>query len=149
MAITRETTVRATGDAIWSSLIEDPNRWTEWLTPVRGIEEKVGVPVRVGTEFSVRLGKMGGKVRVTEATKGQRLRWKAGPSMMMAMGMAMKGTLELERTGNGATHVVLKMTTPMGPMGSMMMRMMAGLNPKNEMTATINRIKSLGEQAAT
>ncbi len=148
MAITREATVRAPADAIWSALIADPNGWTDWLTPVRGIEERVSAPVHEGTEFSVRLGRIGGKIRVTEAAKGQRLRWKAGPSMMMAMGMAMKGTLEFERTGNGSTQVLLKMKTPMGPMGSMMMRMMAGLSAKDEMTKTIGRIKSLGEKAA-
>lgn len=111
--VTREATVKATGESIWSSLIEDPNRWTDWLTPVRGLEERVKQPVHDGLEFSVRLGKISGKIRVTEATRGKRLRWNAGPPMALAMGMGMK--------------------------------MMAGLDPKDEMTKTINRIKQLSE----
>jgi len=142
--ITREATVQATGDAIWGSLIEDPNRWTDWLTPVRGLEERVKPPVHDGLEFSVRLGKISGKIRVTEATRGKRLRWRAGPPMALAMGMGMKGSLEFQQAGNGSTRVVLKMKSPMmmGPM----MKMMAGLNPKDEMTKTINRIKQLSER---
>lgn len=141
--IVREATVNATGDSIWSSLIEDPNHWTEWLTPIRSLEERVSGPVRQGTEFGIRLGNLSGKFRVIEVAKGERLRWKAGPAMMLAMGMGMKGTLEFQRAGNGATRVLLRMKTPMmmGPM----MKMMSGLNPKDEMTKTIARIKSLSE----
>ncbi len=143
--ISRETTVHASADAIWSSLFEDPNRWPDWLTPIRGLEEKASGPVRAGTELSVRLGNMGGKIRVIEATRGQRLRWKAGPSMLLAMGTGMKGSLEFQRAANGSTRAVLKMKSPMmlGPM----MRMMSGLNLKDEMTKTINRIKELGERS--
>ena len=103
--------------------------------------------MRGGAEFGVRLGKISGKIRVTEAATGRRLRWQAGPSMMMAMGMAMRGTLDLDPAPNGSTRVRLEMKTPMGPMGAMMMRMMAGLDPNEEMTATITRVKSLAESA--
>lgn len=145
MAITREATTSATGDQIWGNLIEDPKRWGDWLTPISSFEERPSGPVRAGSEFSVRLGKMGGKIRVKEAVHGKRLRWQAGPSMMLAMGMGMTGTLEFA-PANGSTHVLLRMKTPMGPMGKMMMRMMAGLKPDDEMTETIARIKSLSER---
>jgi uncharacterized protein YndB with AHSA1/START domain len=141
--VNRETTVRASADKIWS-LFEDANRWPEWLTPVRGLEENVAGSVREGSEFSARLGKVSGKIRVLEASRGRRLRWKAGPAMMLAMGMGMKGTLELQGNGN-TTRVLLKHKTPMmmGPM----MRMMSGLNPKEEMTKTVSRIKELSERS--
>lgn len=143
--IDREATVHASADALWSSLFADPNRWPEWLTPVRGLEERADSPVSAGTELSVQLGNIGAKIRVLEATRGQRLRWKAGPPMLLAMGTGMKGTLELHGTGNGETHVHLKMKSPLmlGPL----MKMMSGLDPKDEMTKTINRIKELGEQS--
>lgn len=144
--INRETTVHASADTIWANLFEDPNRWPDWLTPIRGLEERASGPVRAGTELSVRLGNMGGKIRVTEVTKGQRLSWKAGPGMLLAMGTGMKGSLEFQKAGNGSTRVVLKMRSPMmlGPM----MKMMSGLKLKDEMTKTIGRIKELGEKTA-
>lgn len=140
--IKRETTVKASADSVWANLIYDPNRWGEWLTPIKSVEERVGESVREGLEFHVQLGRLSAKVKVTEAVPGQRLKWKAGPGMMMAMGMSMRGTLEF-RSVNGSTQVFLKMVTPMmmGPM----MRMMSGLNPKEEMTKTITQIKRLGE----
>ncbi len=94
----------------------------------------------------MQLGNIGAKLRVLEATKGQRIRWKAGPPMLLAMGTGMKGSLEFRGTGNGVTHVQLKMKSPLmlGPL----MKMMSGLNPKDEMTKTINRIKELGERSA-
>jgi Polyketide cyclase / dehydrase and lipid transport len=142
--INRETTVQAAPDTLWSNLFEDPNRWPDWLTPIRGLEERASGPVRSGTELSARLGNMGGKVRVTEATRGQRLRWKAGPPMLLAMGTGMKGSLDFQRAGNGSTRVVLKMKSPL--MLSPMLKMMSGLNLKDEMTKTIGRIKELGER---
>lgn len=138
--IKRETTVSATPDAVWTKLIEDPNTWPEWLTPVRQLEERASGPVRKGTEFNVLLGKLGGKIKVTEAVRGARLRWKAGPAMMLAMGMGMQGELTLQR-GDGGTRVSLRMVTPM--MMAPMMKMMSGLDPSYEMTQTINRIKTL------
>jgi Polyketide cyclase / dehydrase and lipid transport len=143
--INREATVHSSADTLWSKLFEDPNRWPDWLTPVRGLEERASGPVRAGSELSARLGNIGGKIRVTEATRGQRLRWKAGPPMLLAMGTGMKGSLELHATGNGSTHVHLKMKSPLmlGPM----LKMMSGLNLKDEMTKTIGRIKELGERS--
>jgi len=143
--INRETTVQASPETIWSSLFEDPNRWPTWLTPIRGLEERASGPVRPGTELSVRLGNIGAKIRVIEATRGQRLRWRAGPPMLLAMGSGMKGSLEFQPTAQGATRVLLTMKSPMmlGPM----MKMMSGLNPKDEMTKTINRIKELGDRS--
>jgi Polyketide cyclase / dehydrase and lipid transport len=141
--INREATVHSSADTLWSSLFEDPNRWPDWLTPVRGLEERASSPVHAGSELGVRLGNMGGKIRVLEATKGTRLRWKAGPSMLLAMGTGMNGSLDIHPTGNGATHVHLTMKSPLmlGPL----VRMMSGLNLKDEMTKTIGRIKELGE----
>ena len=135
--ITRETTVNASPETIWAGLIDDPNKWGDWLTPIRGVEERVGGLVEEGLEFDIRLGKIGAKIRVTEADRGRRLRWKAGPGMMLMMGMAMRGTLELQ-SHNGSTRVLLRMVTPM--MMAPMMQMMSGLNSKEEMTATIERI---------
>lgn len=142
--IDRETTVHTSADALWSSLFEDPNRWPEWLTPVRGLEERASSPVHAGTELSVQLGNIGAKIRVLEATRGKRLRWKAGPPMLLAMGTGMRGSLEFEGKGNGDTHVHLRMRSPLmlGPL----MKMMSGLDPKAEMTKTIDRIRELGEQ---
>jgi hypothetical protein len=142
--INREATVHATTDALWSNLFEDPNGWPNWLTPVHGLEERATAPVRAGSELSVRLGNIGAKIRVLEASKATRLRWKAGPSALLAMGMGMKGSIDIHPTGNGVTHVHLTMKSP--PMMGPMMRMMSGLNPKDEMTKTINRIKELGEK---
>ena len=139
--VKRDTTVKATGTEIWGSLIEDPNNWPSWLTPLRGLEEKAESPVRAGTGFGARIGNLSGKIKVTEATSGQKLRWKAGPGPLLAMGMGMKGTLEFHPTGNGSTHVHLTMKSP--PMMAPMMKMMTGLNPKDEMTKTIGRIKEL------
>ena len=142
--IKRETTVQATGAEIWGSLIEDPNNWPSWLTPLRGLEEKAESPVRAGAGFGARIGDLSGKIKVTEATSGQKLRWKAGPGPLLAMGMGMKGTLEFHPTGNGSTHVHLTMKSP--PMMAPMMKMMTGLNPKDEMTKTIGRIKELSSK---
>ena len=140
--IKREATIDTTGEEIWTNLIQDPNRWTDWLTPLRGLEEKVTTPVSAGMSFGARIGNLSGKVRVLEAAKGEKLRWKAGPGPLLAMGMGMKGTLEFHTSG-GQTHVHLTMKSP--PMMGPMMKMMTGLNPKDEMTKTINRIKDLSE----
>lgn len=140
--VRREATVNASAQTVWS-LFEDPNEWPEWLTPVRDLEEPVRGTIRQGSEFAARLGKLGGKVRVVEAVPGRKLRWKAGPAMMLAMGMGMKGTIELKSNGS-STVVVLNHKSP--SMMAPMMKMMSGLNPKEEMTKTISRIKSLSEQ---
>lgn len=139
--VKRETTVQTTGTEIWTSLIRDPNDWPTWLTPLRGLEEKVAPPVQAGTRFGAKIGNVSGKIRVTEATSGQKLRWKAGPGPLLAMGMGMKGTLEFHPSSNGSTHVHLTMKSP--PMMGPMMKMMTGLDPKDEMTKTIGRIKEL------
>lgn len=93
--------------------------------------------------FGARIGNLSGKVKVVEAVKGKKLRWKAGPGPLLAMGMGMKGTLELEQKG-GTTHVHLRMKSP--PMMRPMMQAMTGLNTADEMTKTINRIRELSEK---
>ena len=141
--VKRETTVGRSSNGIWSRLINDPNGWSEWLTPLRGIDEKVGTPVAAGQSFPVRLGNLSAKMKVVEATEGRKLRWKAGPGPLLAMGMGMKGTLEFESKGE-STHVQLTMKSP--PMMRPMMQSMTGLNTAEEMTKTIERIKELSEQ---
>ena len=141
--IERETTVSASGEEIWANLIQDPNHWNDWLTPVRGLEEKVSPQVGAGQSFGARIGNLSGKIKVVEAVEGKKLRWKAGSGPLLAMGMSMKGTLEFQQR-NGATHVHLTMTSP--PMMSPLMQAMIGLKVDDEMTKTINRIKELGGQ---
>ncbi len=141
--IERETTVNAGGREIWTNLIADPNHWDDWLTPLQGFAETVESPVAPGLSFGVRIGNLSGKIKVVEVIEGKKLRWKAGPGPLLAMGMGMKGTLELE-SKNGQTHVHLTMKSP--PMMRPMMQAMTGLNTADEMTKTINRIKELGEQ---
>jgi hypothetical protein len=99
--------------------------------------------VSAGQSFGARIGNLSGRIKVVEAIEGERLRWKAGPGPLLAMGMGMKGLLELH-THNGATHVHLTMKSP--PMMRPMMQAMTGLNTADEMTKTINRIKELGER---
>jgi hypothetical protein len=99
--------------------------------------------VSAGQSFGARIGNLSGKIKVVEAVKGKKLRWKAGPGPLLAMGMGMKGTLELH-PHNGATHVHLTMKSP--PMMSPLMQAMLGLKTADEMTKTINRIKDLGGQ---
>ena len=145
--VTREATVNATENEIWAALIDDPNRWPEWLTPLAGLEDEVSGSAREGLEFGARIGRMGGRIRIVEAKRGERLRWQAGPSALLAMGMGMSGTLELHAAGDHATHVHLRMKSPLGPMGGRLMKMMAGLTSKDEMTKTIARIKELSEHS--
>ena len=141
--ITRQVTVNASPEAIWDKLIDDPNQWLEWLTPIRQFEESVSGPVRDGLELPVQIGNLGGaKLKVTEAVRGRRLRWKVGPSMMLMMGMGMKGTLEFHSQDN-ATEVSLRMVTPM--MMAPMMGLMTGIKPAEEMTKTIAKIKAVAE----
>jgi hypothetical protein len=144
--VKRETTVSASPEEIWTNLIEDPNHWSDWLTPLRGLEEKVTPRVSQGVSFGARIGNLGGKIKVVEAVTGKKLRWKAGPGALLAMGMGMKGTLELHAK-NGATHVHLTMKSP--PMMRPMMQAMTGIKVADEMTKTINRIKELGEQRSS
>ena len=141
--IERETTVGAAGRELWASLIADPNHWQDWLTPLQGLDETVASPVAPGLSFGARIGNLSGKIKVVEVIEGKKLRWKAGPGPLLAMGMGMKGTLELEPK-NGGTHVHLTMKSP--PMMRPMMQAMTGLNTADEMTKTINRIKELGER---
>jgi hypothetical protein len=141
--IEREANVSASGEEIWANLIQDPNHWSDWLTPLLGLEEKVSPPVRAGQSFGARIGNLSGKIKVVEAVKGKKLRWKAGPGPLLVMGMGMKGTLEFQQR-NGATHVHLTMKSP--PMMSPMMQAMIGLKVDDEMTKTIDRIKELGGQ---
>ncbi len=142
--IKRDITVRASTEEIWTSLIQDPNGWERWLTPLRGLEGKAVSPVSRGQSFAARIGNLSGKIKVVEAAPGKRLRWKAGPGPLLAMGMGMKGTLDLAAE-NGATHVHLAMKSP--PMLGPMMQSMTGLRVGDEMTRTIGRIKELGESA--
>jgi len=142
-AIEREISVDASGRELWSSLIADPNQWDAWLTPLRGLPERVEGPVSPGLSFGARIGNLSGKIRVVEVIEGKRLRWKAGPAPLLAMGMGMKGTLELD-SHDGHTHVHLTMKSP--PMMRPLMQAMTGLNTADEMTKTINRIKELGER---
>jgi len=140
----REATVNISPDEIWAKLINDPNHWSDWLTPIRGLEERVTPRVSKGQSFGARIGNLSGKVKIVEAVTGKKLRWKAGPGPLLAMGMGMKGTLEFH-TQNGATHVHLTMKSP--PMMRPMMQAMTGLKTADEMTKTINRIKELSEQS--
>ncbi len=140
--IKRETTVSTTAPDLWERLISDPNVWPDWLTPLRGFDETVSGPVKAGASYSARLGNMSTKIKVKEVTNGKRLRWAGGPSMMLAMGSGMRGTLTFTPDGEG-TKVNLTMVTPM--MFAPMMKMMTGLNTGEEMTKTIGKIKELGE----
>lgn len=141
--VERETTVGVTPQELWAKLINDPNHWTDWLTPLRGLDEKVATRVSDDLSFGARIGNLSGKIKVVEAVAGKTLRWKAGPGSLLAMGMGMKGTLELQAR-NGGTHVQLRMKSP--PMLRPMMQAMTGLNTADEMTKTISKIKELGEQ---
>ncbi len=141
--IDRETIVHASGEEIWTHLIQDPNHWNDWLTPLRGLEQKVTPPVSRGMTFGARIGNLSGKIKIVEAVKGKKLRWRAGPAPLLAMGVGMRGSLELEQK-NGATHVHLRMTSP--PMMRPMMQAMTGLNTADEMTKTIDRIRELSER---
>lgn len=141
--IERETTVSASPEEVWTRLIQDPNHWPDWLTPLHGLEEKVTPRVSAGQSFGARIGNLSGKIKVVEAVTGKKLRWKAGPGPLLAMGMGMKGTLEFH-SKNGATHVHLTMKSP--PMMRPMMQAMTGLKTADEMTKTINRIKELSGQ---
>ncbi len=141
--IEREISVDTPAREIWSTLIADPNHWDEWLTPLRGLSETVEGPVAPGLSFGARIGNLSGKIEVVEVIEGQRLRWKAGPGPLVAMGMGMKGTLELD-SHEGHTLVHLTMKSP--PMMRPMMQAMTGLDTSDEMTKTINRIKELGEK---
>lgn len=141
--IEKETTVNGSCEKIWADLIQDPNQWDQWMTPIRGIEEHVNGPVRGGLDFHVQLGNIGGaKIKVVEATPCRLLRWNAGPAMAHMMGMPMRGTLELRQLGTG-TRVIMRMVTPM--MMAPMMRMMSGLNSEEEVGKTIQRIKLRAE----
>lgn len=98
--------------------------------------------MEAGQSFPVRIGNLGAKIKVVEASEGKKLRWKAEPGPLLAMGMGMKGTLELEPKGD-LTHVQLTMKSP--PMMRPVMQSMTGLNTADEMTKTIQRLKELSE----
>ncbi len=141
--IRKETTVSASPNDLWSKLIDDPNTWPEWLTPLRGLDETVSGKVRAGLSFSARVGKLSAKIKVRTVKPGRELQWSGGPGMMLAMGSGMKGKLEFTPAGEG-TKVNLTMVTPM--MFAPMMKMMTGLNTGEEMTKTIANIKKLGDE---
>ena len=143
--VKRKTTVSVRADQIWASLIGNPSRSASWLTPFRGLEEKVTPPVRHGVRFGARIGNLIGKIRVVDAVRGRKLRWKVGPGRLLAMGMGMKGTLWFHPLSDGSTRVQLTMELP--PMGPLM-RMRTGLNPKGERTRTIECIKARGSPDA-
>ena len=144
--VKRETTVGASPEEVWANLIQDPNHWSDWLTPLRGLEEKVTPRVSEGMSFGARIGNLSGTIKVVEAVAGKKLRWKAGPGPLLAMGMGMKGTLEFH-SSNGATHVHLTMKSP--PMMRPMMQAMTGFKVADEMTNTVNRIRELGGQRSS
>ncbi len=132
---TRTVEIGAPPEKIWE-VLSDGNRWPEWLTPIRGLEETAPAVLHEGDEFHVALGKMGGaKIKVTEVTTKRRLRWNAGPGMAHMMGMPMKASLELQLQGVNRTRVVLTMITPM--MMAPMMGMMTGLKAKDEVERTV------------
>ncbi|NQW17020.1 MAG: SRPBCC family protein [Chloroflexi bacterium] len=140
--IKRETTVAVKSNDLWDKLVSDPNIWPEWLTPLRGFDETITVSAKAGSSYSARVGNMSAKINVKEATTGKKLRWAAGPPMMLAMGTGMRGTLEFTPSGD-STKVNLTMVTPM--MFAPMMKMMTGLNTGDEMTKTIGKIKEVAE----
>ena len=109
----------------------------------QGIEEEVEGHATSGLSFSARVGNLSAKLKVTDASPGKLLRWKAGPPMLLLMGSGMRGQIQL-RPSNGGTRVDLRMVTPLmlGPM----MKMMTGINSGDEMTKTIGRIKELGDK---
>jgi len=102
-------------------------------------------PVVSGLSFGARIGNLSGKIKVVEVIEGKKLRWKAGPGPLLAMGMGMKDSLELAPK-NGGTDVHITMKSP--PMMRPMMQAMTGLNTADEMTKTISRIKELSEQGS-
>ncbi len=140
--IRKETTVSASPADLWAKIIDDPNIWPDWLTPVRGLDEVVEGKVRAGLTFSARVGKLSAKIKVRKVSPGKEIQWSGGPGMMLAMGSGMKGKLEFTPSGEG-TKVNLTMVTPM--MFAPMMKMMTGLNTGDEMTKTIANIKRLGD----
>lgn len=143
MAIIRkETTVSASPSELWAKIIEDPNVWPDWLTPVRGLDEVVSGKVRAGLSFSARVGKLSAKIKVRKVSRNKEIQWSGGPGMMLAMGTGMKGKLVFTPSGEG-TKVNLTMVTPL--MLAPMMKMMTGLNTPEEMTKTIAKIKELGD----
>jgi hypothetical protein len=140
--IKREATVSVNSKDLWEKLINDPNIWPDWLTPLRGFDESPSGEAKAGSSYSARVGNMSAKIKVKEATRGKKLRWSAGPPMMLAMGTGMRGTLEFTPKGD-STKVNLTMVTPM--MFAPMMKMMTGLNTGDEMTKTIGKIKEVAE----
>ena len=140
--IRKETTVSASPSDLWAKLIEDPNVWPDWLTPVRGLDEVVSGKVHAGLTFSARVGKLSAKIKVRKVSQGREIQWSGGPGMMLAMGSGMKGKLVFTKSGEG-TKVNLTMVTPM--MFAPMMKMMTGLNTGDEMNKTIANIKRLGD----
>lgn len=140
--VRRETTVSASPSDLWSKIIDDPNVWPDWLTPVRGLDEVVDGKVRAGLTFSARVSKLSAKIKVRKVTLGKEIQWSGGPGMMLAMGSGMKGKLEFTPSGDG-NKVNLTMVTSM--MFAPMMKMMTGLNTGEEMTKTIDNIKKIGD----
>lgn len=141
--IEREATVNASADQIWGGLISDPNNWPSWLGPLEGLEEKVSPPVAGGMKFGAKIGNMSGKIRILEAEKGRRIRWRAGPGPLVAMGMGMGITIDFSGSGDSTKVNLTAKSTPM--MGGMI-KAMTGIDPEEAMTNTVNSIKQLSEQ---
>lgn len=142
--IVKELTVNAPPSKVWA-LVEDPSLWPTWFTPIRALEERVNGPIREGLEFHFTMGRLGGaKMKVKEVVPNQRVRWNGGPPMAHMMGMTMRGTLELRPFDSGSTRVTLRMVTPM--MMAPMMKMMSGLNAKEEIDKSIKELKRQAEK---
>ena len=137
--------IQAPADKVWG-VITNGERLSDWLSPVSNVEgiEPAG-PLAAGSKLEVTIGKIGGaKLNIKEAQRGRTLRWNAGPAMAHMMRMPMKIELDLQPRGETTTATI---TFKTNPMIAPLMKMMTGLNFKEEAPNTVQKLKAAVESA--
>ncbi len=136
-------TVNASPAKVWS-VISEADNLMNWLSPIKGLDEKETGPITVGRRMKGQLGNASGaSLRFKTVEANRQLSWDAGPAMAHMMMMPMRVSITIEPAGESGSTVNARFKSAM--MIAPMMKMMSGLDFSEEVVTTANSIKELAE----
>ncbi len=136
-------TVNAAPSKVWS-VISEADNLLNWLSPIKGLEEKESGPITTGRKIKGQLGNANGaSFRFKTVEPNRQQSWNGGPAMAHMMMMPMRASVTIEPAGESGSTVTFRGKIPM--MLAPMMKAMSGLDFAEEVVTTTNNIKELAE----